>query len=111
MKRLGLRSGLMIVSAVVFLSSLWVARATPRHDLLLRGPVTAETCPVVEPRGESEIDGCSPIPPTFKPMPTDPNKQPTPAPPRPTDLARQVTYEYHPRGQAISIQVEVQGTP
>ena len=111
MKRFG--SGLMIVAVVVLLASLFAARAVSRQDSPPQAVETSPSCPVVEGAAiDQTTDGCSPIPPAPKPMPAVSTNQPTLAPPPDSSaLAAQVIYERHPRGQAISIQVEVEGTP
>ena len=85
MKRFGFGSGLVTIAVVVLLASLVAARATPRKNLLPR---------------------------SLAAPPTVSTHQPTLAPPpQPSTLAAQATYEHHPRGQAISVRVEVERTP
>ena len=111
MKRFG--SVVVVVAVVVLLSSLFAARAIPRQSLLPQSLETPPNCTVIdETATDPTTDGCSPIPPTPKMIPTVSTNQPTLAPPLESSaLAAQVEYEHHPRGQAISIQVKVEGTP
>ncbi|MEE8450830.1 MAG: hypothetical protein V3R99_02915 [Thermoguttaceae bacterium] len=115
MKRFG--SGVVIVAVAVILASLLAARAIPRQDLLPQSLETLrlETLPsgtvIDEAQIDQTADGCSPIPPTPKPTATVSTNQPTLAPPESSALAAQATYERHPRGQVISVRVEVEGTP